>query len=78
MTFCMWQVEGGEYSLKMSAPWLYPLGNENLLKIWRKRMFIGVYRTAPATLSLFKMDGKFKVSKILGDAVLLGNFFLLF
>ena len=29
-------------------------------------------------LSIKKMDGKFNVSKILGDAVLLGNFFCYF
>ena len=78
---------GGRWSFsQMSAPWLYRLGNESLLKIWRKRITHwlnvwindkGVYRTAPATPSQFKIDGKFKVSKILDDAVLLGNFFLL-
>ena len=51
MTYAMWQVEGGEHSLKIWSLLLIWLGREGVLKIFVKKIDLicdeGVYRTAP-------------------------------
>ena len=58
MTVDMWDMVGGEHSLKISAPQLLRFGIDSVLKILNKKMTQwinydkGVYRIAPATPGL--------------------------